>query len=116
MPLSAELGHLGELDRRSRAAWASSREPSTSSCRWRPWCDVAACAPRRPPRFPSVTRDVSFWSDVSLSADAQRAGFLSADEPLLKELAVLEDFRAPKYVPLARRDVVDHDLSGADGP
>jgi phenylalanyl-tRNA synthetase beta chain len=59
-----------------------------------------------PPRFPAVTRDVSFWSDVSLSADAQRAGFLSADEPLLRDLAVLEDFREPKYVPAGKKGML----------
>jgi phenylalanyl-tRNA synthetase beta chain len=59
-----------------------------------------------PPRFPSVARDVSFWSDVSLSADAQRAGFLSANEPLLRDLAVLEDFRDPKYVPAGKKGML----------
>jgi len=53
-----------------------------------------------------VTRDVSFWSDVSLSADAQRAGFLSAEEPLLRELAVLEDFRDPTYVPAGKKGML----------
>jgi phenylalanyl-tRNA synthetase beta chain len=59
-----------------------------------------------PPRFPAVARDVSFWSDGSLSADAQRAGFLSANEPLLRELAVLEDFRDPKYVPAGKKGML----------
>jgi phenylalanyl-tRNA synthetase beta chain len=53
-----------------------------------------------------VTRDVSFWTDTSLSADAQRAGFLSANEPLLRELAVLEDFRDEKYVPAGKKGML----------
>jgi phenylalanyl-tRNA synthetase beta chain len=67
---------------------------------------MASLRAEAPPRFPAVTRDVSFWSDVSLAADAQRAGFLSADEPLLRELAVLEDFRDPKYVPAGKKGML----------
>ena len=67
---------------------------------------TASLRAEAPPRFPAVARDVSFWSEVSLSADAQRAGFLSADEPLLRELAVLEDFRDPKYVPAGKKGML----------
>jgi phenylalanyl-tRNA synthetase beta chain len=49
-----------------------------------------------PPRFPAVTRDICFWIDETVSADAQRGAFLGAAEPLLRELSVLEDFRDPK--------------------
>ena len=59
-----------------------------------------------PPRFPSVTRDVSFWIDTALSAEMQRAGFLSANEPLLRDLTVLEDFRDPKYVPAGKKGML----------
>ena len=75
--------------------------------------DVAALAaaqsPLRtsaPPRFPAVTRDVSFWIDAATPAAAQRAAFLAAGEPLLVELAVLEDFRDPKYVPAGQKGVL----------
>ncbi len=51
-----------------------------------------------PPRFPASARDVSFWSEASVSAQDQRAAFLAANEPLLRDLEVLEDFRDPKYV------------------
>ena len=70
---------------------------------------AAATAPLRafaPPRFPAVIRDVSFWIDASLYADAQRAAFLSANEPLLRDLAVLEDFRDPKYVPAGKKGML----------
>jgi phenylalanyl-tRNA synthetase beta chain len=59
-----------------------------------------------PPRFPAVTRDVSFWIDAALSADGQRTAFLSANEPLLRELTVLEDFRDPKYVPTGKKGML----------
>jgi len=70
---------------------------------------ASAAAPLRveaPPRFPAATRDVSFWSDVSVSAQAQRAAFLSANEPLLRELAVLEDFRDPKHVASGKKGML----------
>jgi len=51
-----------------------------------------------PPRFPAATRDVSFWIADTVTADEQRAAMTAAAEPLLRELAVLEDFRDPRYV------------------
>jgi phenylalanyl-tRNA synthetase beta chain len=59
-----------------------------------------------PPRFPAISRDVSFWIDVATPAAAQRAAFLSAQEPLLCDLAVLEDFRDPKYAPPGKKGVL----------
>jgi phenylalanyl-tRNA synthetase beta chain len=59
-----------------------------------------------PPRFPAISRDVSFWIDVATPAAAQRAAFLSAQEPLLCEIAVLEDFRDPKYAPAGKKGVL----------
>ena len=51
-----------------------------------------------PPRFPAVTRDVSFWIDAAVAADAQRIAMRAAGETLLRELSVLEDFRDPRFV------------------
>jgi phenylalanyl-tRNA synthetase beta chain len=59
-----------------------------------------------PPRFPSVTRDISFWIDVAVTADAQRALLTSAAEPLLRELAVREDYRDPKYAPAGKKGML----------
>jgi phenylalanyl-tRNA synthetase beta chain len=56
-----------------------------------------------PPKFPAIGRDVSFWIDATMPAAAQRAAFLSAAEPLLCDLAVLEDFRDPKYTPAGKK-------------
>jgi phenylalanyl-tRNA synthetase beta chain len=57
-----------------------------------------AAPSQSPPRFPAATRDVSFWIASSVTADEQRAAMAAAAEPLLRELAVLEDFRDPRYV------------------
>jgi phenylalanyl-tRNA synthetase beta chain len=59
-----------------------------------------------PPRFPAISRDVSFWIDLATMAASQRATFLSAQEPLLCELTVLEDFRDPKYAPPGKKGVL----------
>ncbi|MBC8131636.1 MAG: phenylalanine--tRNA ligase subunit beta, partial [Deltaproteobacteria bacterium] len=49
-----------------------------------------------PPRFPPVTRDISFWIDAPVSAEAQREAMRAAGEGLLREISVLEDFRDPR--------------------
>jgi phenylalanyl-tRNA synthetase beta chain len=70
---------------------------------------ASAATPLRtsaPPRFPAVSRDVSFWIDLATPASAQRAAFLSAQEPLLCDLAVLEDFRDPQYTPPGKKGVL----------
>jgi len=59
-----------------------------------------------PPRFPVSSRDISFWIDAGISADQQRALLLSAAEPLLRELAVLEDYRDPRYVPAGKKGML----------
>jgi phenylalanyl-tRNA synthetase beta chain len=59
-----------------------------------------------PPRFPAVARDVSFWIDAATPAAAQRAAFVSAQEPLLREVAVREDFRDPKYAPPGKKGML----------
>jgi phenylalanyl-tRNA synthetase beta chain len=75
-----------------------------------------------PPRYPAVARDVSFWIDAATSAATQRAAFLSAADPLLRDLAVLEDFRDPKYAPEGKKGMLwsmtyraaDHTLTDAE--
>jgi phenylalanyl-tRNA synthetase beta chain len=59
-----------------------------------------------PPRFPAGTRDLSFWVAVETPAADQRAAFLSAGEPLLREVAVLEDFRDPRYAPAGQKGML----------
>lgn len=59
-----------------------------------------------PPRFPAVTRDVSFWIDATVSADQQRAAMRGSAEPLLRDIAVLEDFRDPRFVPAGKKGML----------
>jgi phenylalanyl-tRNA synthetase beta chain len=59
-----------------------------------------------PPRFPSSTRDISFWIDLGVTADAQRALLAAGDEPLLRDLAVLEDYRDPRYAPAGKKGML----------
>jgi phenylalanyl-tRNA synthetase beta chain len=59
-----------------------------------------------PPRFPLSSRDISFWIDVGVSADQQRALLLSASEPILRELAVLEDYRDPRTTPAGKKGML----------
>jgi phenylalanyl-tRNA synthetase beta chain len=69
----------------------------------------AAALPVRsvaPPRFPAVTRDLSFWIDLAVPAADQRAAFCSAGEPLLADVQVREDFRDPRYVPPGKKGML----------
>jgi phenylalanyl-tRNA synthetase beta chain len=59
-----------------------------------------------PPRFPASSRDLSFWIDADVTADAQRALLASATEPLLRDLAVLEDYRDPRYAPPGKKGML----------
>jgi phenylalanyl-tRNA synthetase beta chain len=59
-----------------------------------------------PPRFPAVTRDVSFWIGAAVPAEAQREAMVSAAEPLLRELAVLEDFRDERHCPPGQKGML----------
>jgi phenylalanyl-tRNA synthetase beta chain len=59
-----------------------------------------------PPRFPAVTRDISFWIDVAVTADEQRALLAAPAGPLLRDLAVLEDYRDPKYAPAGKKGML----------
>src|SRR5262249_22529650 len=59
-----------------------------------------------PPRFPAVARDVSFWVDTAVPAEAQRAAMQAAREPLLREVQVLEDFRDAKYTPPGKKGML----------
>jgi phenylalanyl-tRNA synthetase beta chain len=59
-----------------------------------------------PPRFPASSRDISFWIDAGVTADQQRTLLLSAAEPLLRDLAVLEDYRDPRYAPPGKKGML----------
>jgi phenylalanyl-tRNA synthetase beta chain len=103
----ADLGSLGELDPRVRRRLGI--EPAAFYFELRVDALAAGSAPLRtsaPPRFPAISRDLSFWIDAGTAAAAQRKAFLSSEEPLLVDLAVLEDFRDPKYVPAGKKGVL----------
>jgi len=106
-PSGRPLGCLGELDPRTL------RKLGIECIAFYFQLHLAALAtagsPLRilaPPRFPAISRDVSFWIDLATPAAAQRAAFLSAAEPLLQDLAVLEDFRDPRYAPEGKKGVL----------
>ncbi len=87
--------------------WGST--PARSTSRWRSARSAgpAARAQRRrrrasPPR-PATSRS---GSTRRSTADAQRALLTSTAEPLLRELAVLEDYRDPKYTPPGKKGML----------
>ncbi len=66
----------------------------------------AAVRTALPPRFPAATRDISFWVDTQVSAQAQSDALQISNEPLLRQVTVLEDFRDPQYVPLGKKGML----------
>jgi phenylalanyl-tRNA synthetase beta chain len=104
---TAPVGLVGELD--PRLARAFGLDPRALYLEVA--LDAVAGAGRAvrsapTPRYPSATRDVSFWIDLPIAADAQRAALTGASEPLLRELFVLEDFRDPKYAPAGKKGML----------
>jgi phenylalanyl-tRNA synthetase beta chain len=59
-----------------------------------------------PPRFPASTRDISFWIDATVTADEQRALLSAGSGPLLRDLAVLEDYRDARYAPAGKKGML----------
>jgi phenylalanyl-tRNA synthetase beta chain len=59
-----------------------------------------------PPRYPAVSRDISFWIDAGVSADEQRARLAAAAGALLEDLAVLEDYRDPRTTPQGKKGML----------
>jgi phenylalanyl-tRNA synthetase beta chain len=57
-------------------------------------------------RFPAIVRDVSFFVDDFVPAARVREVVAAAREPLLRELAVLEDYREPGKVPQGKKGML----------
>ena len=67
---------------------------------------AAAVRASSPPRFPAVSRDISFWIDAATPAAAQQSAMRATGEPLLVDVAVLEDFRDPRFTPAGKKGML----------
>ena len=93
--------------RASCPSWVSRPRPSTSSStspRWRR--RSRPCAPARRRAFPPSPATFRSGSTRPPPPPPSARLSSSAGEPLLVELAVLEDFRDPKYVPAGQKGVL----------
>ncbi|MBL9003983.1 MAG: phenylalanine--tRNA ligase subunit beta [Myxococcales bacterium] len=61
---------------------------------------------REPPRFPGTSRDLSFLIAADIRADQIRAALLSAREPLLVDVRILEDYRNPSHIPTGQKGLL----------
>jgi phenylalanyl-tRNA synthetase beta chain len=101
------LGRIGELHPRLRKSFGLEGQAFYFEVELGAVVSGQRQAPRSaPPRFPAVTRDVSFWITDGVTAAEQRAAMTSAGEPLLRDIAVLEDFRDPRYVPPGKKGML----------
>jgi phenylalanyl-tRNA synthetase beta chain len=57
-------------------------------------------------RFPAIVRDVSFFVDEHVPAARVRQVLVEAREPLLRDIAVLEDYREPGKVPAGKKGML----------
>jgi len=58
------------------------------------------------PNHPAVSRDLSFFVDAEVPAARVREVVADANEPLVANLEVLEDFRDPRYVPEGKKGML----------
>jgi phenylalanyl-tRNA synthetase beta chain len=65
-----------------------------------------AVAMRTLPRYPAITRDVSFFVDANAPAARIRAAFAAGAPPLVEHVTVLEDYRDPKHVPAGKKGML----------
>ena len=60
-----------------------------------------------PPRYPSVTRDISFWIDAAVTADEQRdACWCRPPSRCCASWRCCEDYRDPKYAPVGKKGML----------
>lgn len=71
-----------------------------------PEVEPAARTYQEPPRFPAITRDVSFFVESTRSAHDLGALFRQSGEPLLRDVHILDDFRDERYVPPGQKGVL----------
>ncbi len=58
------------------------------------------------PKYPAITRDVSFFVDVDVPAARVTALIEGSDEPLLESVSLLEDYRAEGKVPAGKKGML----------
>jgi phenylalanyl-tRNA synthetase beta chain len=58
------------------------------------------------PRFPAITRDVSFFVDAEVPASRVEDVIRARPEALLTHVTVLEDYRAPTHVPPGKKGML----------
>ncbi len=58
------------------------------------------------PRFPAVTRDLSFFIDAEVSAQKIRQTFQTIVDPLCREVRVIEDYREAGKVPTGKKGML----------
>jgi phenylalanyl-tRNA synthetase beta chain len=100
------VGHVGELHPQAARALAVDGRPLLFEV------DLAALPAATPvaatdlPRFPAVTRDLSFFVDESVPAARIREAIDRARSPLCVEVRVLEDYREPGKVPVGKKGML----------
>ena len=58
------------------------------------------------PKYPAISRDISIFVDESLPSSEIRAAIVAAEQPLIEEICVLEDYRDPAKVAKGKKGML----------
>jgi phenylalanyl-tRNA synthetase beta chain len=100
------LGGLGEVDPRTRAAFGLDAPCFGFELDLEPVPELPPRQMRPIPRFPAVTRDLSFLVDAAVPAARVQALLAAPGDPPAEAVALLEDYRDPAHVPPGKKGML----------
>ncbi len=102
----AIVGHVGRLHPRAARTLAVEAQPLVFTIDLAALPTANAVNARELPRFPPVSRDLSFFIDEGVTAARIREAIERARNPLLVDVRVLEDYREPGKVPAGKKGML----------
>ncbi|WP_428264022.1 phenylalanine--tRNA ligase subunit beta [Haliangium sp.] len=106
LPGGATAGYVGEIHPRTRRALDVEPRCFGFELALSAFPAPTATQMRAIPRYPAITRDVSMFLDEAMPAGRVRGLIEAAAEPLLEDIAVVEDFRDPAHVPAGKKGML----------
>jgi len=106
LPEGQLLGRVGEIHPNVRSDLGLAVPAFYFECFVDQFPEIERPAAAVPPRFPSASRDISFFIDAEVPAAAHAEAFFKAGQALLEDAKILEDFRDPGKVPEGQKSVL----------
>jgi phenylalanyl-tRNA synthetase beta chain len=102
----AIVGHVGRLHPQTARALDVEAQPLVFEIDLAALPAAAVVTAHELPRFPPVSRDLSFFIDEGVAAARIRESIERARNPLLIDVRVLEDYREPGKVPVGKKGML----------